>query len=73
MRTLVVTPTYQEADNVEEFLRRCRAAVPDADILVVDDSSPDGTAAIAERVGRELGHITLLQRPTKQGLGEAYR
>ncbi len=73
MRTLIVTPTYQEADNVEEFLRRCRAAVPDADILVVDDSSPDGTAAIAERVGRELGQITLLERPTKEGLGEAYR
>jgi dolichol-phosphate mannosyltransferase len=73
MRTLIVTPTYQEADNIEEFLRRCRAAVPDADILVVDDSSPDGTADIAERVARELGQITLLHRPTKQGLGEAYR
>ena len=73
MRTLIVTPTYQEADNVEEFLRQCRAAVPDADILVVDDSSPDGTAAIAQWVGRELGQITLLQRPRKQGLGEAYR
>lgn len=73
MRTLIVTPTYQEADNIEEFLRRCRAAVPDADILVVDDSSPDGTADIAERVAGELGQITLLHRPTKQGLGEAYR
>ena len=73
MRTLIVTPTYQEADNIEEFLRRCRAAVPDADILVVDDSSPDGTAAIAGRVGDELGQITLLSRATKEGLGEAYR
>ncbi|HEY6319403.1 MAG TPA: polyprenol monophosphomannose synthase [Acidimicrobiia bacterium] len=73
MRTLIVTPTYQEADNIEEFLRRCRAAVPDADILVVDDSSPDGTAAIAERVAGELGQITLLHRATKEGLGEAYR
>lgn len=73
MRTLIVTPTYQEAGNIEEFLRRCRAAVPDADILVVDDSSPDGTAAIAERIAGELGQITLLSRATKDGLGEAYR
>jgi len=73
MRTLIVTPTYQEADNIEEFLRLCRAAVPDADILVGDDSSPDGTAAIAERVAEELGQITLLHRATKEGLGEAYR
>jgi dolichol-phosphate mannosyltransferase len=73
MRTLIVTPTYQEADNVEDFLRRTRVAVPEADILVVDDNSPDGTGAIAERVGAELGRITVLHRPTKQGLGEAYR
>jgi dolichol-phosphate mannosyltransferase len=73
MRTLIVTPTYQEADNVEEFLRRVRSAVPDADVLVVDDSSPDGTGAIADRVARELGHIDVLHRPSKDGLGEAYR
>ena len=73
MRTLVVTPTYQEAANIEEFLRRARAAVPDADILVVDDSSPDDTGAIAARVGAELGQIDVLRRPTKHGLGEAYR
>jgi dolichol-phosphate mannosyltransferase len=73
MRTLVVTPTYEEAENVEEFLRRLRTAVPDADVLVVDDNSPDGTGDIAERVGAELGHIEVLHRPSKQGLGEAYR
>jgi dolichol-phosphate mannosyltransferase len=73
MRTLVVTPTYQEADNIEEFLRRTRQAVSEADILVVDDTSPDGTGAIAERVAGELGRIDILSRPTKEGLGEAYR
>jgi dolichol-phosphate mannosyltransferase len=73
MRTLIVTPTYQEADNVEDFLRRVRTAVPDADVLVVDDNSPDGTGSIAERVAAELGQINILHRPTKQGLGEAYR
>ena len=47
MRTLIVTPTYQEADNIEEFLRRLRAAEPDLDVLVIDDNSPDGTGEIA--------------------------
>ncbi|MEX2032665.1 MAG: polyprenol monophosphomannose synthase [Dehalococcoidia bacterium] len=73
MRTLVITPTYQEAENIEQSLRRARAAVPDADILVVDDDSPDGTGAIAERVGSELGHVEVFHRPRKEGLGEAYR
>lgn len=73
MRTLVITPTYQEAENIEQFLRLARGAVPDADILVVDDDSPDGTGAIAERVGKELGRVEVLHRPLKEGLGEAYR
>jgi dolichol-phosphate mannosyltransferase len=73
MRTLIVTPTYQEAENIEEFLRRARAAVPTADILVVDDSSPDGTGDVAERVGFDLGRVEVLHRPAKKGLGEAYR
>ena len=73
MRTLVITPTYDEADNIEEWLRRTRAAVPDADILVVDDNSPDGTAAVADRVAGEVGRIRILRRPGKEGLGVAYR
>ena len=68
-----MTPTYDEGDNIEEFLRRTRAAVPDADILVVDDQSPDGTADIADRVGAEIGNVHVLRRPGKQGLGTAYR
>jgi dolichol-phosphate mannosyltransferase len=73
MRVLVVTPTYLEAENIEEFLTRTRAAVPDADILVVDDNSADGTADIAETAGRALGHVDVLRRPEKIGLGDAYR
>lgn len=73
MRVQVCTPTYIEADNIEEFLRRARAAVPDADILVLDDNSPDGTADVAERVAAELGRIEVLRRPEKHGLGAAYR
>jgi dolichol-phosphate mannosyltransferase len=73
VRVLVITPTYDEAPNIDEMLRRTRAAMPDADILVVDDSSPDGTATIAQRVADELGQITVLVRREKEGLGVAYR
>jgi dolichol-phosphate mannosyltransferase len=73
VRTLVVIPTYIEAENVAEVLRRTRAAVPDADVLVVDDNSPDGTADIAAATAAELGNIDLLNRPKKDGLGNAYR
>jgi len=73
VRTLVVLPTYDEAANIEEVLRRLNAACPDARILVVDDSSPDGTAKIAEQVGEELGVVEVMRRPAKSGLGSAYR
>jgi dolichol-phosphate mannosyltransferase len=72
-RVLICTPTYDEALNIEELLQRARAALPDADILVLDDNSPDHTADIAEGVASELGHIEVLRRPGKRGLGEAYR
>jgi len=73
VRTLVVTPTYEEVENIAEFLHRAREAVPDADILVVDDNSPDGTADLAEALAGELGRIEVLRRPHKAGLGSAYR
>jgi dolichol-phosphate mannosyltransferase len=73
VRTLAITPTYLEAENIEEFLRRARAAAPSVEILVVDDNSPDGTADIAEKTAAELGNIDVLRRPAKTGLGSAYR
>lgn len=73
MRSLVVVPTYQEAQNVERFLRALRAAAPDVDVLVADDHSPDGTADLAEKLADDLGRITVLRRPGKLGLGNAYR
>jgi dolichol-phosphate mannosyltransferase len=72
-RTLVIVPTYLEAENITEFLHRLRAAVPQCDVLVVDDNSPDGTAKLAEAVNDELGQIDVLLRPGKDGLGVAYR
>lgn len=73
MRVLVVLPTYNEADNIAEVLRRLRMAVPAADILVVDDASPDGTAEIAQASGADLGRVDVLMRAGKLGLGSAYR
>ena len=72
-RVTLVVPTYQEADNIEPFLRAARAALPDARVIVCDDAGTDGTGAIADQVGRELGNVEVLPRPGKQGLGNAYR
>ncbi|MCU1453337.1 MAG: hypothetical protein JWN46_1483 [Acidimicrobiales bacterium] len=73
MRPLVVLPTYQEAENICDVLTRIRTAAPGADILVVDDGSPDGTADLADGVGERLGQISVLRRSAKSGLGPAYR
>ena len=73
MRTLVIIPTYLEAENIADVLGQVRAAAPEADILVVDDASPDGTADLARAAGNELGHVDVLVRPSKGGLGGAYR
>lgn len=73
MRVVVVVPTYQEAENVDRFLRAVRAAVPSASVLVVDDDSPDGTGAIAEVTAKEVGRVSVLHRTAKEGLGAAYR
>jgi dolichol-phosphate mannosyltransferase len=68
----VVLPTYNEADNVEPMVRAVLAALPSARVLVVDDSSPDGTGEIAERLAAELPAVSVLHRPRKAGLGQAY-
>jgi dolichol-phosphate mannosyltransferase len=73
MKTLVVIPTYLEAENIADVLGRVRSAAPHVDVLVVDDSSSDGTADLARATGKELGQIDVLIRPAKGGLGPAYR
>jgi dolichol-phosphate mannosyltransferase len=76
-RVWVVIPTYNEAENIEAIVRRAaaeldRAAPESYTILVVDDSSPDGTGALADRLAGEVDAVEVLHRRTKDGLGQAY-
>jgi dolichol-phosphate mannosyltransferase len=71
-RVLVVVPTYDEADNVLVIGSRLHAAVPDADLLVVDDDSPDGTGKLAAELAEAEPWAHVLHRTGKQGLGAAY-
>jgi dolichol-phosphate mannosyltransferase len=69
---LVVVPTYNEYDNLADLVGRIRTSVPEADILVVDDASPDGTGKLADDLARSDDQIHVLHRLGKQGLGIAY-
>lgn len=68
----VIIPTYDERENLEPTVARVHASVPDADILVVDDSSPDGTGEIADNLAVVDKRIQVLHRQDKSGLGSAY-
>ena len=74
MKTIVVVPTYNEAANIPELVRRLFALeVEGLELLIVDDSSPDGTASIADGLTADYpGCIHVLSRPVKEGLGPAY-
>jgi dolichol-phosphate mannosyltransferase len=69
---LVVVPTYNERESIAEVLSRAMAASDDIDVLVVDDSSPDGTGRFVGELERTNARIHLLQRGEKRGLGSAY-
>lgn len=69
---LVCVPTYNESANLESLVHRTLASVPGASILVIDDSSPDGTGDIADALAKEHPGISVLHRPAKSGLATAY-
>lgn len=71
-RTLVIIPTYNEAENIKPIVSRVRAAVPEADILVADDNSPDGTGKLADELAVADDQVHVLHRKGKEGLGAAY-
>lgn len=73
MSTLVIIPTYNEVDNLDWIVGRMRAAMPDVEVLVVDDNSPDGTGTRADLLAAQDGSVHVLHRAGKEGLGAAYR
>lgn len=72
MKILTIIPTYDEIDALPVTVRRLRAAVPESDVLIVDDNSPDGTGQLAERMHAGDDQIHVLHRTAKNGLGGAY-
>ncbi|MBI1376064.1 MAG: glycosyltransferase [Frankiales bacterium] len=71
-RVLVIIPTFNERENLETIVARLRSAVPDVDVLVADDNSPDGTGRIADALADADDHVQVLHRRGKEGLGAAY-
>jgi dolichol-phosphate mannosyltransferase len=72
LRTLVVVPTYCEAETVEAIIERVLAADPLLHVLIVDDNSPDGTGELAKSLAAKESRLFVLERPGKAGLGAAY-
>ena len=72
MKVLVVVPTYCERESLTGTVARLRAAVPAADVLVVDDASPDGTGEVADALSADDGQLHVLHRTGARGLGGAY-
>ncbi len=70
--SVIIIPTYNEAENIFPLLGQLREVIPGADILVVDDSSPDGTSDRVKLFQRQDEHVYLLERPLKDGLAGAY-
>lgn len=71
-RVLVLVPTYNERENVARIVARTRAAVPEAEVMVLDDNSPDGTGQLADELAAADPAVHVLHRAGKQGLGAAY-
>lgn len=72
-KDLVITPTYNEKENISSFLESVMKQFPEGDFLIVDDSSPDGTAKIVEEISKSEDRVNLMVRQGKMGLGSAYR
>jgi dolichol-phosphate mannosyltransferase len=72
MKTLVIIPTFNEASTVLDTINALLTELPEVDVLVVDDNSPDGTAQLVSEAAKSDSRISLISRPVKQGLGPAY-
>ena len=72
MKTLVIIPTYNERDNIEQIVPQVLEKHSSIDVLIVDDGSPDGTGEIADAMSEENSRISVIHRKNKSGLGTAY-
>lgn len=72
MRSLIIIPTYNERDNLRPLVEQIFSFVPVADLLIVDDNSPDGTGKLADEMAETNPQIHVMHRPGKLGLGTAY-
>jgi dolichol-phosphate mannosyltransferase len=72
MKSLIIIPTYNEIENLRPLLGEIFSFVPETDILIVDDNSPDGTGELAEQIHEEDTRVFVLHRAGKLGLGTAY-
>ena len=71
-KIVVLIPTYNERENISLIVSRLRAVVPEADVLILDDNSPDGTGVVADGLAAADGQVRVLHRKNKEGLGAAY-
>lgn len=71
-KVLIIIPTYNERENISLIIPQIRKVLAEAHILVVDDSSPDGTAECVKKIGTEMHNVHVLVRKKKEGLGRAY-
>ncbi|MDP7609758.1 MAG: glycosyltransferase, partial [Candidatus Marinimicrobia bacterium] len=72
MKTLIISPTYNESKNIESLVEQVLDPNPDYHLLVVDDNSPDGTAKIVKELQQKYTNLFIEERPGKAGLGTAY-
>lgn len=72
MKSLIIIPTYNEHENIQQVVQALLEQAERIEVLIVDDNSPDGTGAIADHLATEDGRVHVLHRPGKLGLGSAY-
>ncbi len=72
MKSLVIIPTYNEAENIQKLIQEIFNYLPQTDILIIDDNSPDGTGKIADALSAADLRIRVIHRPKKMGMGNAY-
>jgi dolichol-phosphate mannosyltransferase len=72
LRTVVIIPTYNEAENVPSLIERILGLDEDVDVLIVDDNSPDGTGEVVDTIAQNDSRVQVIHRQAKLGLGTAY-